>query len=521
MKWLVTFACLAATVQAQDPAGGIQGTVRDAINKTPLAGVEVTMSGPTDGADTTDASGGFRFEKLPAGVYVLSLRKPGYLDGRYSRPTDLVRVNSATEAVSIDLTPLSDVEGKILDEDGQPIAGVMIYAGPVGPSNHMSTSDAEGRYRLEALAPADYRIALRVPYETRRKTQKRDPVSGEIYGYANTQHYPGVDDERLATPLSILAGIHLPGVEIRLRRTRLVSLSGRTVEIAGRDAPETAEVELSRIGSTSLSDETYQRRRVGAQGAFQFDLIQPGRYILLVFRGSAKEDLPYSTQVEVGNAGVEDLPVAVPPFPQIRGTVKLSDPKAGWEGSLRFTLHATRGIIRSRAAPVAEDGTFVLDSIPPGQWRIDSQSDGLRQSTAPNRKLHITAIRLGGQDGLWGPLTVTESGNPPIEVTLSDEVGQLAGTVFDDSKAAGGVFVVLRRTDGALNLSQFITPALSKADGSYLVPDVIPGNYEVTVWAPEPSGSTALGPPERCGNKLGKVKIVAGETAVLQLQVCK
>ena len=122
---------------------------------------------------------------------------------------------------------------------------------------------------------------------------------------------------------------------------------------------------------------------------------------------------------------------------------------------------------------------------------------------------------------MWRPITVAESGNPPLEVTLSDEVGRLAGSVTNGSTAVPGALVVARRIGGPPNLNQYALPVISTADGSYLISALIPGNYEVTAMKPNPSGSISMGPAGTCAARIGKAEITAGQTSILPLQVCQ
>jgi hypothetical protein len=57
----------------------------------------------------------------------------------------------------VKLQPCGSISGRIVDEDGQPVAGR--YAGlgpgkdPYDPVQHVFTTDKEGRFRVEGLVP--------------------------------------------------------------------------------------------------------------------------------------------------------------------------------------------------------------------------------------------------------------------------------------------------------------------------------------------------------------------------------
>ena len=56
------------------------------------------------------------------------------------------------------------IEGRVVGEDGSPVAGISVYAMPHGkdiPWPPPAITDAEGRFRLTVFAPAEYGFLLR------------------------------------------------------------------------------------------------------------------------------------------------------------------------------------------------------------------------------------------------------------------------------------------------------------------------------------------------------------------------
>jgi hypothetical protein len=250
---------LATAAFAQD--GAIVGTVRDALTKAPLSGVTVETNDPVSARTTlTGADGRFRLDHLAPANHRLKYTLPGY-KGTDEMGSELVylRGGAVTEHVTLELTPFARLEGTVLDEEGRPLQGVMVYTG----ANLRATTNQDGRYTIEQLEPGSYRIALRTPYEIRSKTLKRDPETGETFGYANTEYYPGTADPQATLPVALSGGLELRGFDIRLRRVRLVEFSGRTVERAGAEPRPEARVELLAAGAP-LNDETFKVRIVAA-----------------------------------------------------------------------------------------------------------------------------------------------------------------------------------------------------------------------------------------------------------------
>ena len=199
------------------------------------------------------------------------------MDSSRGRFAETVHLKSAdaTAHVTIELLPLADVEGRILGEEGEPMAGVAVYTG----AELRSTSDAEGRYRLENLVPASYQSPCACPMKPGARPRSAIRKPAKRTGTPDTQYYPGQYEETAAVPVPIAPGMHLRKFDIRLRRTRLVALGGRIVETAGGGPIADAEVELA--GSA--------RRRVDPQGAFRFDLVRPGHYTLAGLSGQRRD----------------------------------------------------------------------------------------------------------------------------------------------------------------------------------------------------------------------------------------
>lgn len=131
-----------------NPIRDLAGTVVDANGK-PVAGSTVTnLSG---GTTTSDADGRFRFEGLTKPGSTLVASKGGAMS---SRGFEVSTEKAVT--VRLDGKP-ARFSGRILGDDGKPIAGVEVSLGgkfgeqSVGRS--AVTTDAEGRYAFDGLFP--------------------------------------------------------------------------------------------------------------------------------------------------------------------------------------------------------------------------------------------------------------------------------------------------------------------------------------------------------------------------------
>ncbi len=507
---LLKLAFFAALLRAQEPAGVVEGSLRNAISRAPVASARISLRGASTRSGATAMDGGFHFDQLPAGDYTLAIEMSGYLDStRGLAPKAIhLKAGAVTESVILDLTPLGGLEGVVFGEESKPLAGVNVT---VAGATH--TTGKDGLFAFEDLVPGSYQVAVGVPHAVRAANLVRDSATGEYYGYGAAQYYPGADDVRLAIPVDIPPGARLRNVDLRLRRTLLVECKGALVEMAGREPMVDPDVQLlSAVPGTP--DPLWRRHRVDSDGGFRFSLLQPGSYTLAIYR--AGHQLPYLVPIELGKAGLDEMMVPVPSFPRIQGTVSLRDPKLQWQGSASVHL-IHRSPAASEVTGLKSDGTFEFEGVPPGEYTVGFQSRNLRLTSDRTRNLSARELRFGTQTGLRKPITVAEAGNPGLEIELSDEPAGIAGKVIDDG-ARGGNYLV-RVTPVVLRRGGF--PAATSAAPDFQFPELAPGDYEVTAWRFAPRSELANIFASKGCDETVKVTVREGAVSNITVRPCQ
>ena len=175
----------------------------------------------------TDAEGRFKFEKVPAGNYVVSISRDGYVPAE-TKPRGMmitvVEGQNLTD-LSYKMAAAGLIAGKIVDADGDPMSGLMVQAMPKGqgdspfggilanyvvgitgilPGTGM-TNDL-GEYRLAGLRAGQYLLIARPRGNVApppAPANKAHP--GERLLYAST-YFPGVLDEKQASVLQVVSG---------------------------------------------------------------------------------------------------------------------------------------------------------------------------------------------------------------------------------------------------------------------------------------------------------------------------
>ncbi|BCJ40903.1 hypothetical protein GCM10010168_47970 [Actinoplanes ianthinogenes] len=141
----------AAVSLALSPAGTLTGTVTGAGGA--LAGATVTVTGPATRTTSSAADGGYRFGRLPAGRYQLSVTAFGYDSFQLAVTVgegDSVRADAALTASA------SGIVSGVVSVGGDPAAGatVALAGTPVSV-----TTGADGAYRL-AAPHGDYQLKV-------------------------------------------------------------------------------------------------------------------------------------------------------------------------------------------------------------------------------------------------------------------------------------------------------------------------------------------------------------------------
>ena len=174
----------------------LAGTVFNSATHAGIPHALVSYMGVASGYRFTDAGGNFQVPNVPCIQYNLIVSKAGFVSGkealgqqllmrgrRNTAPeaetsdqgpqppqpaTAVVDVKSGSPPARISLVPVSSIAGTVLDENGEPLEGVVVQsiaakASLSGteyvPANTARTDD-RGIYTILGLAPGDYLLRL-------------------------------------------------------------------------------------------------------------------------------------------------------------------------------------------------------------------------------------------------------------------------------------------------------------------------------------------------------------------------
>lgn len=479
MFQVIALQALAACLTPLMYGATVPGTVIDAVTGSPLPNVSVSLysADMRPSSARSSPTGAFELIDVEPGKYSIDARKAGYVPitrDPFFGPFVEVPADGVGKPVILRLNPNASVEGVVLSSDGKPVAGAIVE-----DSEHYlkAAADKDGRYRMESCPPGNLTLSVSVPLEIRRRL-----VTAGLSVPART-NYPGSETDQPASKIMVIAGRELKGIDFRLARVPVTSVSGTVIDAQTGEPFPVGEAALDAVDPNRWGES--QERRPMDKGKFHFDVVRPGSYRLTAWRSSDRRMPPFSKTIMVGPAGVADFKVIWPPPTRLEGHV--SYPSLG-PGELRMTL-APKGSVFGAEATVGPDGRFVFEGITPGAWRL-SHSMLIRAQRGgfptAGRNATIGSITQHGRV-LKGAIEVTPGFNAPVEVTIVPQP-TVSGVLQDSTGTPmprGWVLLIGEK-------SQALARAMA---GGVFEIGLRPGEYRVSAFTERPDPKTECPKP--------------------------
>jgi len=315
------------------------------------------------------------------------------------------------------------------------------------------------------------------------------PNANEIIepGYVVT-YYPGTTDSPTAAPIDVQPGAELSTIDLTLIQQPQFRVRGRVFDARTGQFPRNVSVSMTPRNPTAgfvINNSPLSYNALN--GTFELRDVVPGQYWIRALSfpdpGAAvitAADISRNTAqaaVDVSNADVENVVLAFTAGFSIKGRIEL-------EGA---PLSSLPDIERTRVylspndqsptfvapQPIKADGTFAIESVQPGDYRI--------QIIPMPPSVYIKSARLGQGDAL-SPLSIPGPVTDSFEIVLSTQAGQIEGTIVDkDQKPMRGVQAILipDRQRDRRDLFKFGT---ADQNGHFTLRTVPPGDYKLFAW---------------------------------------
>jgi hypothetical protein len=482
--------------------GVIAGRVTDRETGAPLHKVIVTLTPfpsrttapdarPQPRRAETDGNGRYAFSGLAAGAYNLLFAgaefKLAYLPHVYGapRPRDLTqrpigRPLTVADGQTIDNADVAlwrglAIDGRIVDDGGDPLAGVQVMAVMAGASRPVSLrvmSDDRGIFRVFGLAPGRYLVCATPSHHARTGDDVRER-------YVKTCA-PSLLSEADAQVVELTTG-DFGGVEIRLQRSRAFRVAGVALDSEGAPVSRVSLVTMD--GSMVTSSGT----QADASGRFTFTGLTPGQYAVRAEVGpqmdpadKRERELGY-TPFRIELSDLDGLVVTTAKGTTVTGQVVFEGAPAPG-GRIRIGVRQIpgqdRGLMAGRPpeTQMKLDQTFALSGV--------FGTPAIVVTGLP-RGWIVKAVRLGGRD-------VTDQaadfrGDSDVEIVLSNRGAMVTGRIVPkkgDSVTDYGVMLLPAEPE-RWQASHPSALASAQSDGTYSVGPVRPGEYLVVLARPE------------------------------------
>jgi len=230
----------------------VSGTIVEAGSNTPVAGAQVTLMSfafrprtsrpPEPLVATTDQNGRYQFDAVEPGRYGVSVQKAGFATMLGPGLEATLKAGERKTDLNLTIQRGAAIVGRVLDENGEPIANANVMAWrrpPVSngaaaparlgliPAGSAAQTNDLGEFRLFGLASGEVYVQATSNPDFGRSASPRRIVALATY-------FPGTADVAGAMPITLAAGQTSGDITIRMVSAPAFQISGVVTDEAGR-----------------------------------------------------------------------------------------------------------------------------------------------------------------------------------------------------------------------------------------------------------------------------------------------
>jgi len=489
----------------------IAGTVLSANTGEPLKKAHVVLHPQSDASNdhpltaTTDASGHFSVDKIPAGRYGLTVDHANYLDTQYGQDQPDKPGATLSLAPGQKMTDLlfrlhraAVIAGRVLDQDGDPVLDVSVTAvahttvrGKFKFRQRASekTNDL-GEYRIYGLEPGRYLLLASPP----RVFPWRNP--DEQAAYLPT-YYPGTTEIARASTIEVKSGDEITGIDLVFAPklpTRTYKIHGHVVSSLSENPDAHFVVLLVPRGKRDLDFISNDKQGIVDWKTEDFEIkdVVPGEYVVAVISFGTGGNHKAAQSVDVIASDVDGVVLVLTRGIDIPVRVTLEGKAAG-SANVTVGLNpsvddAIANFMAARRAVARPDGSYVLKEVGDGSYSLNAYSNC--------QECYLKSASANGVDLLERGVQVSSGEGPsPIVLVYSSNSGTLTGTVTnkDDLPAPGALVVLVPDSSSHQKPDQYKSSTTDQY-GHFEIRGVPPGHYKAFAW--EKADEDSYGDPD-------------------------
>jgi hypothetical protein len=531
LLWIVVAAAVLSARSAPSAAQTSthsRATLGGVVSKEPgseavkKAVIELIAESQTDGGNytaLTGVDGSFRIEGIAPGRYHLFVERPGYLEVDKHRPRTEGRVLTLSAGqdlkdLAIHLQEAAVVEGRVTDEDGDPLPNAQVAVLRqtfVSGHSHWEQVGAErtndlGEYRVAGLAAGSYYVSVTPPpdfkslIEASGNASAGEPRGSELKNGAasekpaptsyQTTYYPGTRERSQAAPIQLHAGDEFPA-NFSLTPSPALIIRGSVVNLP---AGTTAAIMLQSKDFSVVQNGAEVRK----DGSFEIRDVAPGAYTILATVENAAVPMMARQMLQVTSGNVDGLRLTPQPGATIRGRVRLSgnaNPSSGpaVDGHLDLSqlflvLRPTDGEDEALGtlamgddfatpAHVNADGSVEWKNVPAGHYYVQLAGDA-----SGTTEWFLKSAVAGGTDVADAGFAVSGS-TAALDLVVSANGAIIEGIAANDKgePVADAVVVAMPEARLRSQIDRFRSVHCDQS-GRFSLHGLPPGDYTLFAW---------------------------------------
>jgi hypothetical protein len=330
-------------------------------------------------------------------------------------------------------------------------------------------TDDRGQYRIFWVDPGDYFVnAGFTPLQTAGEPEESTtrPTYAPVY-------FPGVNDPEGTKPIRVALGREINGVDFRLRRQDLATVSGYVTSAVTRK-PISAAITLSPVEEANVGRHQAQS---SAEGTFGIRDVAPGSYIVsarsggsAVFAGFQRIRIPSVIRPFL------DLRLILNPGRPVHGRIYFSGAESSGDFRRMRVALASIDFLSPVAVSPQADGQFSIADVFPDEYL-------LTVTDLPD-DVYVAAARYGSVDALEAAVSIRNNdAASALQILLDSRGGRLTSAVFDrENRPLPRAQVVLVPDATRRHRPDQYRVIRAGDDGRVTIRGIPPGDYKVLAW---------------------------------------